>query len=60
MTKADLNLIDKTIQNHGNDFWNDPNNDGEQDNPNRDWIILELLDILRMDDLDLKVVRARK
>ncbi len=56
MTTEDLKLIDESLVNHGDDFWNDPNNDGEQDNPNRGWIILEILSILAQDGFDLKVI----
>ena len=45
MTTADRKLIDEAIQKYGDDFWN------------KEWIILELLEILAKDDLDLKVVR---
>ena len=58
MTTADRKLIDKAIKKYGDDFWNDPNNnDDEPNNPNRGWIIVELLSILAKDNLDLKVVR---
>lgn len=60
MTKADLKLIDESIKRHGDDFWNDPNtDDGEGNNPNRGWIIEELLSLLSKDDLDLKVIRKK-
>jgi len=60
MTTADHKLIDESIERHGDDFWNDPNDDDEEGpNPNRDWIVLELLRILEKDDLDLKVIRKK-
>ena len=61
MTTADLKLIDKAIKKYGDGFWNDPNNndDDEPNNPNRGWIIVELLHLLAKDDLDLKVVRKK-
>ena len=59
MTVADRKLVDEAIQKYGDDFWNDPNTDDEGPNPNRGWIILELLNILGKDDLDLKVVRKK-
>ena len=55
MTNADLKLIDESIKRHGDDFW-----EGEEEvNPNRKWIIEELLSILAKDDLDLKVIRKK-
>lgn len=62
MTNADLKLVDESIKRHGDDFWNDPNiNDGGEleENPNRYWIIVELLSLLAKDDLDLKVIRKK-
>ncbi len=56
MTTEDLKLIDEAIVKHGDDFWNDPCDDGEQNNPNRGWIIVELLSILAQDNLDLKII----
>lgn len=61
MTKANLKLIDETIQKYGDDFWNDPNtDDGEESpNPNRKWIIEEILEILAKDNLDLTIIRKK-
>lgn len=51
MTAGDLSLIDESLQRHGDDFWNKPNNGG--------WIITKLLDLLAKDNLDLKVIRKK-
>ncbi len=63
MTRKDLKLIDDAIIEHGDDFWNDENElyveEGEQEGPNRGWIIEELLDILYKEGLDLKVVKSK-
>ena len=66
MTTADRKLIDESIQKYGDDFWNNPNEDGEEpsypnnlNRSNRIWIILDLLNILEKDNLDLKVVRKK-
>lgn len=57
MTQKELARIDEAIQKYGDGFWNDPNDDdGEGPNPNRGWIVLDLLDILKKDGLDLKIV----
>jgi len=59
MTKADLELIDKSIETHGDDFWNEK--DQHNDNvTNRSWIIAEILELLEKDDFDLKVVRKKR
>ena len=60
MTTADRKLIDEAIIKHGDDFWNDPNDDdGEEPSPNRIWIIGELLHLLAKDNLDLKITRKK-
>jgi len=61
MTNADRKLVNKAIQDHGDDWWNDDNDEnGEGSNPNRDWVVDELLEILAKNKLDLKVVRKKK
>ena len=54
MTKADLKLIDEAIIKHGDDFWKDPNDDDEGG-----WIVVELLEILKKEGLDLKIIRKK-
>jgi len=58
MTTEDLQRIDQTIQRYGDGWWNDPNDDveGDDPNPNRSWVIEELLRILRAGGLDLSLI----
>lgn len=58
MTTQELKQIDDSIKSHGDDFWNDEDEEPSTGliNTNRGWIIVELLEILEEDDLDLKLI----
>ena len=61
MTIADKRLIDDSIIKHGDNFWNDEDEDCPRVcTTNRGWIVEELLELLAEDNLDLKVIRKRK
>ena len=58
MTIKELNQIDDSIRKHGDDFWNDEDEEPSTGliNTNRGWIVAELLEILAEDNLDLKII----
>lgn len=59
MTTQELKQIDDSIIKHGDDFWNEDNNNdfaSDEGQPNRGWIVAELLEILAEDNYDLKLI----
>jgi len=58
MTAKELKQIDDSIIKHGDDFWNDEDEEPSTGliNTNRGWIVAELLEILAEDNLDLQLV----
>ncbi len=59
MTIKELKQIDDSIQRHGDDWWNDEDEDdvlNADETTNRGWVIEELLEILEKDNLDLKII----
>lgn len=62
MKKEELELVYDAIDGHGDSFWNDPSEGNERGNIDGSWngyLFEEILDMLKKDGYDLRVVKNR-